>query len=165
MCMLMLLLFNLLMTRLTHPLSMGLTLITNTIITSLTVTTMSESPWFSYILFLIFLGGMLVLFIYVTSLASNEKFHLNTKTVTLLPLIAITISVLLMMDPMLISTPLTPQDSLDLFINNQEIPAMKFYSKTLSPITLTLATYLFVTLIAVVKVTNLQQGPLRMTKT
>lgn len=33
--------------------------------------------WFSYILFLIFLGGLIVLFIYITSLASNEKINIS----------------------------------------------------------------------------------------
>lgn len=36
---------------------------------------MGGSYWFSYILVLVFLGGVLVLFLYMTSLASNEKFE------------------------------------------------------------------------------------------
>jgi len=37
---------------------------------SLAITT----PWFALVLFLIFLGGVIVLFIYIASLASNENF-------------------------------------------------------------------------------------------
>ena len=34
---------------------------------------------FSYILFIIIIGGILVLFIYITRLASNEIFHHQIK--------------------------------------------------------------------------------------
>lgn len=33
---------------------------------------LSKTRWFSFIIFLIFLGGLMVLFIYITRLASNE---------------------------------------------------------------------------------------------
>lgn len=37
------------------------------------------TSWFSYILFLIFLGGLIVLFIYICRLASNEQIYFNFK--------------------------------------------------------------------------------------
>uniref|UniRef100_A0AAU6QDL2 NADH-ubiquinone oxidoreductase chain 6 n=1 Tax=Seira pallidipes TaxID=3053390 RepID=A0AAU6QDL2_9HEXA len=39
-----------------------------------------KMSWISFILFLIFLGGLMILFIYVTSLASNEKFELKSQS-------------------------------------------------------------------------------------
>lgn len=36
--------------------------------------------WFSYILFLIFLGGLIVLFVYTVSLASNEIIFITSRT-------------------------------------------------------------------------------------
>nr|DAA06218.1 TPA_exp: truncated NADH dehydrogenase subunit 6 [Drosophila persimilis] len=63
-----------------HPLAMGLTLLIQTIFICLISGLMTKSFWYSYILFLIFLGGMLVLFIYVTSLASNEMFNLSISS-------------------------------------------------------------------------------------
>ena len=62
---------------LTHPLAIGFTLITQTILICLVVALSSKLSWFSYILFLIFLGATLVLFIYVAALASNETFKLS----------------------------------------------------------------------------------------
>ena len=50
---------------------MGLTLLIQTILVSIISGLITKTFWFSYILFLVFLGGILVLFIYVTSLASN----------------------------------------------------------------------------------------------
>nr|ADD62154.1 NADH dehydrogenase subunit 6 [Takobia yixiani] len=62
---------------LSHPVSMGLTLIMHALLVGVTAGLLSGSLWFSYILFLVFLGGVLVLYIYMTSLASNEKFSTN----------------------------------------------------------------------------------------
>nr|QIT06416.1 NADH dehydrogenase subunit 6 [Neelides sp. FZ-2019] len=48
--------------------------------------TMNATPYFSYILFLIFFGAMMILFIYITSLASNEintKINLNLNSIIL----------------------------------------------------------------------------------
>lgn len=63
--------------NLRHPVGLGLTLILHTLLISCVTGLVGGTFWFSYILFLVFLGGVLVLFIYMTSLASNEKFVLN----------------------------------------------------------------------------------------
>nr|YP_009738137.1 NADH dehydrogenase subunit 6 [Ctenolepisma villosum]QIB71371.1 NADH dehydrogenase subunit 6 [Ctenolepisma villosum] len=153
-------------TQLTHPLSMGLMLIINTIITAVMITTMSESPWFSYILFLVFLGGMLVLFIYVTSLASNEMFSLKLNIMMFPSPFVLLIMIVMLTDiTCMAPIPMSLQDATSMLTEYQNIPAMKFYNQLLMPITLMLATYLFITLIAVVKITSLYQGPLRMSKT
>nr|YP_009172214.1 NADH dehydrogenase subunit 6 [Kamimuria chungnanshana]ALF36423.1 NADH dehydrogenase subunit 6 [Kamimuria chungnanshana] len=73
-------LLALIFTRMNHPLAMGLMLLLQTLLVTLITGFMTQSFWFSYILFLVFLGGLLVLFIYVTSLASNEMFTLSTST-------------------------------------------------------------------------------------
>jgi NADH-ubiquinone oxidoreductase chain 6 len=57
-----------------HPISIAVTLILHTLIVGGLTGILSNNFWFSYILFLVFLGGVLVLFIYMTRLASNEKF-------------------------------------------------------------------------------------------
>lgn len=60
-----------------HPVSLGLILILHTLLIRIVTGLTGGRFWFSYILFLVFLGGVLVLFIYITSLASNEKFMLG----------------------------------------------------------------------------------------
>nr|YP_010959083.1 NADH dehydrogenase subunit 6 [Pseudophilothrips ichini]WND64426.1 NADH dehydrogenase subunit 6 [Pseudophilothrips ichini] len=63
-----------------HPLIMGLMLILNTIFLCVFVSLFSFSSWNSYILFLMFLGGILILFLYNISLISTEIFSmLNIK--------------------------------------------------------------------------------------
>nr|AVN67537.1 NADH dehydrogenase subunit 6 [Pycnoscelus nigra] len=145
-------------TQMNHPLAMGLILLLQTVMISVITGMMTQSFWFSYVLFLIFLGGMLVLFIYVTSLASNEMFSMSTKI--LVSSILISMSIMIFMKMQLDTK---NQETMSFLINNSMtyIPLIKLYSTPTSFITILLATYLFLTLIAVVKITNIFKGPLR----
>nr|YP_010471448.1 NADH dehydrogenase subunit 6 [Acaciothrips ebneri]UVG40786.1 NADH dehydrogenase subunit 6 [Acaciothrips ebneri] len=65
-----------------HPLFMSLMLILNTMFLCIFVSMFSFSSWNSYILFLMFLGGILILFLYNISIISMEMFNpLNIKSV------------------------------------------------------------------------------------
>jgi len=52
-------------------------LILQTLLVALISGLIIDRFWFSYILVLIFLGGILILFIYVAALASNEQINMN----------------------------------------------------------------------------------------
>jgi len=144
---------------------MGLTLIITTLLISLIITSISESSWYSYVLFLVFLGGILVLFIYVTTLASNEIFKLRRGHIILYSSILIIILFLFFLDPQVIPIQLTTRESIICFVMKQEItPANQLYNSNYS-IIIILASYLFITLIAVVKITDISKGPLRCLKT
>nr|WNS59303.1 NADH dehydrogenase subunit 6 [Amphinemura chui] len=154
-------------TQMTHPLAMGMMLLLQTVIISILTGMITQSFWFSYILFLVFLGGLLVLFIYVTSLASNEMFTLSTTA--LMPL-AIGLPILalgvLLTDSSMLVTSTSNFESLNitytpLYQEEATNSLTKLYNTPTSLITLTLVMYLFLTLIAVVKITKINQGPLR----
>nr|AVN67483.1 NADH dehydrogenase subunit 6 [Nauphoeta cinerea] len=152
-------LISIMFTQMNHPLAMGLMLLIQTTLIVMITGFMSQSFWFSYILFLIFLGGMLVLFIYVTSLASNEMFSLSTYLIILVVLLF----------PILMYTfnsnyMLKSQENLDISMSLNpmtNLPLIKLYNLPTNIITILLASYLFLTLIAVVKITNIFYGPLR----
>nr|YP_009050072.1 NADH dehydrogenase subunit 6 [Charybdis feriata]AGW99046.1 NADH dehydrogenase subunit 6 [Charybdis feriata] len=157
------LILSFLFTRLTHPLSMGLTLLVQTILISLTTGLSTYSYWFSYILFMIFLGGMLVLFIYVTSLASNESFHFSYSILTIsLGFLIFLMPLTLIWDSLLngFMTQL-PLSSLNMESSNVFIISW-IYTTNLMNFTLFIILYLLLTLIVVVKITNLFKGPLRL---
>nr|UBN08817.1 NADH dehydrogenase subunit 6 [Neogeoscapheus dahmsi] len=152
-------LLSILFTQMNHPLAMGLVLFIQTIMISMITGISAQSFWFSYILFLIFIGGMLVLFIYITSLASNEMFIMSTKLLYLLVIITPMMMFLLKMNfPILMN-----QESLMfLSINNStSLPLLKLYNYPNGILTIMMAIYLLITLIAVVKITNIFSGPLR----
>nr|YP_009379716.1 NADH dehydrogenase subunit 6 [Nemoura nankinensis]ARQ82456.1 NADH dehydrogenase subunit 6 [Nemoura nankinensis] len=158
---------SIIFTQMTHPLAMGLMLLIQTILISILTGLTAQSFWFSYILFLVFLGGLLVLFIYVTSLASNEMFSMSMST--LFPVMTsslILFMLLILIDPSLMSSSTSNFENLN-FLNTtfyQEESSnslSKLYNGPTSLITLTLVLYLFLTLIAVVKITKINHGPLR----
>nr|YP_006883240.1 NADH dehydrogenase subunit 6 [Xizicus fascipes]AFA36645.1 NADH dehydrogenase subunit 6 [Xizicus fascipes]UZH35971.1 NADH dehydrogenase subunit 6 [Xizicus fascipes] len=155
-------------TQINHPMAMTLIIIMQTLIVALTTGMMTSTFWFSYILFLVFLGGMLVLFIYITSLASNELFSIPTKS---LIIILVSLSMIILISLISDST-LWNMLSFNEEMNNidNEIITLhdesnylltKLYNKPTDLITLMLVNYLFLTLIAIVKITNIFQGPLR----
>lgn len=73
---------------------MGATLLAQTILICLILGLINLNYWFSYILFIIIIGGLLILFIYITSIASNEKFKFSI-IIIFLTLIAFSLILLL----------------------------------------------------------------------
>nr|QIV24702.1 NADH dehydrogenase subunit 6 [Enneaphyllus aeneipennis] len=145
-----------------HPLSFGLILMIQTILIALMTGLLNYNYWFSYMLFLIMVGGMLVLFMYMTSIASNEKFKLSPKMFFFIMITAIFSFSFMMMDTFLINMDLFTYD-----LENQEIfmeskkSLNKYFNEPSSMILIMIISYLLITLIMVVKITKIEYGPLR----
>nr|YP_009628234.1 NADH dehydrogenase subunit 6 [Isonychia kiangsinensis]QBO27434.1 NADH dehydrogenase subunit 6 [Isonychia kiangsinensis] len=155
-------LIGLLFTLMSHPLAMGLTLLLQTLMIALLSGLTASNFWFSYILFLVFLGGMLVLFIYVTSLASNELFSSSSLLWMLFGLFLMAVvSVSFMADSLLASFPMT--DLLRNTVSSEYLSSslLKLYSSPSFGVTLLLVIYLLLTLVAVVNIAKIFKGPLR----
>nr|YP_010225748.1 NADH dehydrogenase subunit 6 [Paratrichocladius tamaater]UDD74599.1 NADH dehydrogenase subunit 6 [Paratrichocladius tamaater] len=150
-----------------HPLAMGLMLLMQTFLICIISGLISKTFWFSYILFLIFLGGMLVLFIYVTSLASNEMFNFSMKILSMSLLTFTTLFMtLIFIDKNMVMTYFMNHENESLtlmenFIMENSLTLNKLYNFPVNLTTILLMIYLFLTLIAVVKITNIFEGPLR----
>nr|QNJ33951.1 NADH dehydrogenase subunit 6 [Medetera sp. Qilemoge-2020] len=158
---------SLIFIQINHPMAMGLILLIQTLLTCLTIGLLAKSFWFSYILFLVFLGGMLVLFIYVTSLASNEMFSLSMKmTIVNMFIMILLVSMALLTDPSLMD-PLMQNNEMNELINSTSmleenmLTLNKIYNYPTNMITIMLINYLLVTLIVIVKITNMFYGPIR----
>nr|ALO70401.1 NADH deshydrogenase subunit 6 [Bolitobius castaneus] len=145
---------------LNHPLSMGMILLLQTILIALMSGYLAMNFWYSYILFLIMIGGMLVLFIYMTSIASNEKFNFSNKmlisVISLIPLNCL----FLYFDQYFINMMKLNLDSIN-FNFKFYFSLSKFINYPSLLILIMMILYLFITLIAVVKITNINSGPLR----
>nr|YP_002456382.1 NADH dehydrogenase subunit 6 [Teleogryllus emma]YP_009186325.1 NADH dehydrogenase subunit 6 [Teleogryllus oceanicus]ACB12522.1 NADH dehydrogenase subunit 6 [Teleogryllus emma]ALO71672.1 NADH dehydrogenase subunit 6 [Teleogryllus oceanicus] len=111
-----------------------------------------------------FLGGMMVLFIYITSLASNEMFQLPTKTMliftTLIPMLMM---MLINYNNHLLSNLLKNESFMNNFINlsMESNNLNQLYNYPNFSLTITTIIYLLITLIIIVKITSFQEGPLR----
>nr|UEK75568.1 NADH dehydrogenase subunit 6 [Dideoides latus] len=153
--------------QMNHPLSMGMMLLIQTVMICCISGLMTKSFWFSYILFLIFIGGMLVLFIYVTSLASNEMFTFSTKMFILLLFNMFILTILIIfMDKMILmfnsmNNEMISISSLNNYILENTLNLNKLYNYPTNMITILLINYLLITLIATVKITKLFYGPIR----
>nr|YP_009353141.1 NADH dehydrogenase subunit 6 [Brahmaea hearseyi]AOV83400.1 NADH dehydrogenase subunit 6 [Brahmaea hearseyi] len=166
-----LIMFSLIMYFLNHPLSMGLMILIQTLLTCLLSGMMMKTYWFSYILFLTFLGGLLVLFIYISSIASNELFYikLNMKLFFVMFLImSIIVSFMYMYNlnwmNFMNNLEMNNFYNLTLFFNNEnKINLNKLYNNQTNFLMILMVIYLFITLISIVKITNIFFGPLRST--
>nr|AII02254.1 NADH dehydrogenase subunit 6 [Endrosis sarcitrella] len=166
---LMLMLFSFFMFFLNHPLSMGLMILIQTLLSCLLSGMLIKTYWFSYILFLTFLGGLLVLFIYVSSIASNELFMMTMKmkmTFILFNFFSIILSILFFnnlkwMNFIINSEMINFFQSFLFFNNENKINLIKLYNNQTFLLMMILIIYLFITLVAIVKITNIFYGPLR----
>jgi len=156
---------SILFLRLSHPLAIGLGLLFQTILICCTTGLSNLSFWFSYILFLIFLGGILVLFIYITSLASNEMFKPSIILIIIMIIAIFTGIIINLIDPILV--PQIPLIKIATFINLDTYSTdlslvATIYSSTNINITIFIVFYLLLTLIVVVKITDTFFGPLQL---
>nr|ARS00723.1 NADH dehydrogenase subunit 6 [Gibbosula rochechouartii] len=81
-----------------HPLSLGLMVLLLAFITCTLIASMS--PWYAYMLFFIFIGGMLVMFAYIASLSPNTAFSINNQ---LIPTIFTLLTLFLLKDSISVS--------------------------------------------------------------
>nr|UPX88496.1 NADH dehydrogenase subunit 6 [Syritta pipiens] len=161
------LIFSFIFLQMNHPITMGLLLLIQTMLICCITGLMTKSFWFSYILFLIFVGGMLVLFIYMTSLASNEMFSISMKMTTISIITFIMLFfIILFMDKMIMmfnsmNNEMNSIINLNSYIQENTLNLNKLYNYPNNMITILLINYLLITLIATVKITKLFHGPLR----
>nr|ALO76507.1 NADH deshydrogenase subunit 6 [Omalium rivulare] len=146
---------------LNHPLSMGMILLIQTLCVALITGLKSVNFWYSYILFLIMVGGMLVLFMYMTSIASNEKFKFSSKISMMIIMLTVVMSIIILNNDLMLLT------IMDLLMNkfnnflNYQLSLNKFLNFPSNLLLFILIVYLFITLIAVVKISNIKSGTLR----
>nr|WFP43250.1 NADH dehydrogenase subunit 6 [Callimenellus fumidus] len=153
-----------------HPMAMTIIIIWQTLLLAIFMGTLTMMYWMSYILFLVFLGGMLILFLYITSLASNEIFspYQNLMLMLTFSLIISPLMMLSLMDQyswnMWSSNSdmsSTQMSNMIISYTNQPSMLIKLYNTPTSLLTMTLVVYLLLTLIIIVKITNIFTGPLR----
>nr|YP_010936687.1 NADH dehydrogenase subunit 6 [Nesidiocoris poppiusi]WKW91657.1 NADH dehydrogenase subunit 6 [Nesidiocoris poppiusi] len=161
----MIFMMNILFLIMKHPMSMGLILIMQTLMIALHVGCMMKTFWVAYIMVIIILSGMLVLFIYMASVASNEKFSNNSK-------LMITSSMLFMflviMEYVLDTQIMMKKNSGSTFMMYYKTSDIQFLQKMFTSeymyITIMMMLYLFFTMIMVNYMVNKHEGTMK-TKT
>uniref|UniRef100_A0AB38ZGK2 NADH-ubiquinone oxidoreductase chain 6 n=1 Tax=Lucanus dybowskii TaxID=3238474 RepID=A0AB38ZGK2_9SCAR len=143
-----------------HPLSAGFLLLTEMILIILSVSLTSLSFWYSYIMFLIMIGGMLVLFMYMTSVASNEKFEFSWTTMILIASGFTAVIIIQMNDYWMGFTKTINMEKMS-NLKPFFFSLNKFLNEPSYILSIILIIYLLITLIAVIKIININSGPIR----
>nr|APX40587.1 NADH dehydrogenase subunit 6 [Cryptocephalus rufipes] len=146
-----------------HPLTLGFVLLLQTIVIALLTGFMSLNFWPSYIIFIIMIGGLLILFIYMTSVASNEKFKFSLKLLLSIILTSLLSMVLvLFLDKFFMAQKIKTTEIFSIMEKiNPQLFLNKFINFPHNLIYLMMVIYLLITLIAVVKITSKSKGTLR----
>nr|AQR56968.1 NADH dehydrogenase subunit 6 [Ptychorhynchus pfisteri] len=139
-----------------HPLSLGMMILTLAFINCILIASMS--PWYAYMLFFIFIGGMLVMFAYIASLSPNTTFSINSQAMPA----TLTIAMLtFFLNSGLVSNHLTnPELSFSVTTSTQALSSLYLHSSGNSCMIL-LACILLFTLVASVKLCKPKMGALR----
>nr|AYW52347.1 NADH dehydrogenase subunit 6 [Entiminae sp. ACP-2013] len=146
---------------LSHPLSLGFILLLQTIVTSLMLGNLNLNFWFSYILFLIMISGMLVLFIYMTSIASNEMFKFSKNSLIFMMIFMTMLILTIQMDNYFSLMELMNENILKFNTSETNLSMNKFTNNPNWSIFFMLILYLLITLIAIVKIAYMKFGTLR----
>nr|AXS66158.1 NADH dehydrogenase subunit 6 [Tenebrionoidea sp. 3 KM-2017] len=158
--MLLMLIISIFTIFISHPLTLSIMLFIQTILTCLFTGNLTLNYWYSYILFIIMVGGMLIIFIYMINIAANEKFKSNMTLylilLTMLPMYFLTKFY------KIFNLSIFNQDTL-MFKNfmNINFSMIKYFYMPLSMILTFAMIYLFIILILTVKISNFTKGPMR----
>nr|AWV83858.1 NADH dehydrogenase subunit 6 [Tettigades chilensis] len=150
--------FTLMIMLTKHPLSMGFVLLMETILASMTCSLNMKTYLISYILFLIFIGGMLILFMYMSSVASNEKFYMLNMLSTMIMMI---ISILIVIKLNLNLEYNLYDDNIGSLKSYSNLAMNKLYSLPSGMLTLMMVIYLLFTLVVVSNIIGMKSSPLR----
>lgn len=129
-------------------------LLIQTIITTILISITRNTSWITIVIFLIIIGGILILFIYIRRVAGNEKFTNNYKTSFIVILI-------LMLPLEELINEININEFQNRYINNESITFIKIYNKKTINITLIIFIYMYLTIIVVTKIVKIHKGPLR----
>nr|AVJ52592.1 NADH dehydrogenase subunit 6 [Psacasta neglecta] len=139
-----------------HPLSMGFILILQTMIIAVMAGMMLSNFFFSYIIMIIMLSGALVLFIYMASVASNEKF----KTPVIM---MITFVITFLLSTWITSNLIEMQEyPMNNMMSYSVVTLIKLFNSTSAYLTIIMILYLLLTMIIASFIASSKEGPLRM---
>nr|AMO26922.1 NADH dehydrogenase subunit 6 [Amynthas sp. 2 JS-2012] len=132
----------------TTPIMLGINILAMALLLSATLAT-SMSPWYAFLVFLIYIGGMLVMFAYFLALTPNQQMPTTSNAIYMF----MTMTTLMVVAMITKTKMFIPREM------SQD--TMYLYSTSTAPILILLALILLLTMVVVVKLTNRSKGPLR----
>nr|YP_010952954.1 NADH dehydrogenase subunit 6 [Empoascanara circumscripta]WMQ52397.1 NADH dehydrogenase subunit 6 [Empoascanara circumscripta] len=137
-----------------NPMSLGFLLLTQTMMMIMLINTILLTSWFSMITFLMMIGGLLIIFMYMSSIASNEKFKIKINFSILI------IMMILISDEMIMENQMKETQNIMVSFNS-DLSLIKLYNEKSMMLTIMMVLYLLITMICVSKIVKHHEGPLR----
>nr|YP_009364252.1 NADH dehydrogenase subunit 6 [Anaulaciulus koreanus]ARF02895.1 NADH dehydrogenase subunit 6 [Anaulaciulus koreanus] len=133
-----------------HPIAMLMIILFTTMLVVISIVFSLQTSWLSYILFMVMLGGLLILFIYITTLTPNSKMiMINYYSILLFFLLIFSQKANSMKDNNM------NYSSIDL------LSIMKMFHPSLLLMTIAISIYLLISLFVIVYITQYNKGALR----
>nr|QNH68980.1 NADH dehydrogenase subunit 6 [Ergatettix serrifemora] len=144
-----------------QPMKMVIMILMQTLVSTFMMSMKTKSTWFPYMLMIIFIGGMMVLFIYITSITPNEKSKTNPMIIiSMMTMMAIFMLKYKNMKNMYYTNETNIME-INSILSNQMMFLNKIFNKPMYMLSIMMMMYLFIALIAVNKISNMKKGPLR----
>nr|YP_011036716.1 NADH dehydrogenase subunit 6 [Xestocephalus iguchii]WRK21320.1 NADH dehydrogenase subunit 6 [Xestocephalus iguchii] len=137
------------------PMSMGMLLIIQTMIMTMIMNKTCTSSWFALMTFLMMIGGMMIIIMYMTSITSNEKFKMNIVITTTM------IIMMLISEELMMELQINENQEMIYMMNMEKTSMIKMYNNKSMSLTLIMIMYLLLTMISISKIIKHNKGPLR----
>jgi len=141
-----------------QPLSLGLSIMVSSLFLC-TLTALTLSSWYAYILFLIYVGGLLVMFAYVAALSPNVLFT-GGGPLALFTMASVLLLILFFISPLPDLPRLTSVEAAALF-KSLKTSGTQLVSEGSAFVLIGLGLILLINLVAVVKICYYQHASLR----
>nr|UJG45238.1 NADH dehydrogenase subunit 6 [Lepidostoma hirtum] len=150
---------------LTHPFIITISMIFLTFMMSMIIGMMNFSFWLTYLMFLIFISGLLILFIYISSLTPNKIFYFNKIKMIMFFTLILMIFTLLKININFLNLEMQNFYTLNNFFFYKNLENSLFFTNLFNNnelyLTLIMMFFLLFTLIVTIKISNFLSGPMR----
>ncbi|YP_008238917.1 NADH dehydrogenase subunit 6 (mitochondrion) [Nilaparvata lugens] len=144
-----------------HPISLGTTLMIQSISTSLFMNLLTKNSWNSMILFITFSSGLMIMFMYMASISSNEKFKWSLKLFLMIMCLMLTSTV--MKEFMIMNKFNMNEQSLFIQDNEEKKSIMKIIGSNKILLFILVTLIILMVLFSISNLINSFEGPLKKT--
>nr|YP_010849290.1 NADH dehydrogenase subunit 6 [Krisna furcata]WGG89430.1 NADH dehydrogenase subunit 6 [Krisna furcata] len=139
-----------------NPMSMTITLMIQTTIMIMFINMNMMSSWFPMITFLTMIGGIMIIFMYMSSISSNEKLKFKWKIMLTM------ITIMIPLESMMMENQIEENEMINSnYKHIEKMCSMKLYNKKSLSMCMIMVSYLLLTMITISKIVKHNEGPLR----
>nr|YP_009739803.1 NADH dehydrogenase subunit 6 [Stygobromus allegheniensis]QIC54428.1 NADH dehydrogenase subunit 6 [Stygobromus allegheniensis] len=144
-----------------HPLGMTAMIILQALAIAINLYTYTQTSWFTYILIMTFLSGMMIIFAYISSIVPNETMTKMPFFFSASVMATSVIALLLLFSQTMTSDFFNLPLVMTSLYDSATATIFKIFKTNTNTLAIILISYLLVVLIMVVKITAFNSGPLR----